>query len=218
MIFRKNIAHLKSLKHVLKGEEWLQEQWSFLDQVGLSEFYGCEIDLVPILEQIPSDAEDIDIQCFLQHTLVENLHDQLENGGNSILLDIDKMKQTPASILIPRIVELRKKELNDTKIQVLGKEIIVYDVFMSEIERILIPDKGKNVLLDNLWLTAYGFRLLSSLGYGHRTDMKGLRKIQAAFEKLDVSPKIERVEHPRETSKNTISSAMRSLILDHVGS
>jgi hypothetical protein len=218
MILRDSIIHLKNLKNSLSAKEWLEKQWNFLEQIGLPEFSGCDIDIIQLLEQIPSDAEDIDIQHFLQHTLVENLHEQLERGGNSILLDIEKLKQSPASVLVPRIVELRKKELEETKIQVVGKEIIVYDVFMRELDRILIPGKDENVLLDSLWLTAHGYQLLSSLGYGRRTDMKGLRKIEQALKKLDVSPSVERVSKPQTIIKKNVSPAMLSLILSRIGS
>jgi len=209
---------LKSLKENLNGDEWLRAQWEFLESLGLDEFSGCDIDILPILEQIPVDAEEIDVQCFLQHTLVESLHERLEMGGNSILLDIDKMKETPASILIPRITELRKKELDEVVIQVVGKELIIYDVFMRELERTVIPDKGETVVLDELWLTAHGYRLLTSLGFGRRTDMKGLRKIQSALQNLDAPPKIEYIIEPKKVSKSNISSALSSLILERAGS
>jgi hypothetical protein len=170
------------------------------------------------LEQIPSDAEDIDIQHYLQHTLVENLHAQLEQGGTSILLDLEKLRRSPAEILIPRILELRRQELEDSTILVTGKEIIVYDVFMRELEHIVVPDKEQNVVLDNLWLTATGYQILSSLGYGRCTDMKGLRKIEQALKKLNISPKVERVRKPETAFKKNISPAMLSLILSRLGS
>ncbi len=190
----------------------------FLESLGLGEFSGCDLDILPIIEQIPLEAEDVDVQSFLQHTLVERLLQQLEDGGNSILLDTSKMEETPAAILVPRINELRKKELEETAIQIVGSELIIYDVFMREVDRVVVPDRGDTVLLDDLWLTAHGYRILSKLGYGRRTDIHGLRKIQHALQKLDTNTTIKRVARPEKLKTSKISNGMQSLILKKVGS
>jgi hypothetical protein len=61
-----------------------------------------------------------------------------------------------------QIMHLRKKEIDEVKIQV---------------------QDGK-VDLRPLWLTAYGFEILSVMGMGLRTDIDGLERIKEKFIEL----------------------------------
>ncbi|MDF1541056.1 MAG: hypothetical protein P1Q69_19320, partial [Candidatus Thorarchaeota archaeon] len=101
-------------------------QWNFLSNIGLDEFYGCDINIVPLIEQIPPQSDVVDIRTFLQHRLVEILLEKIESKESTILLDTKKMKDTPAEVLIPLIDELRKKEIANTTLHLEGKEYLYY--------------------------------------------------------------------------------------------
>ncbi|MGY5851939.1 MAG: hypothetical protein RTU92_00060 [Candidatus Thorarchaeota archaeon] len=209
------ITSVKELLKTASGDEWLRIQWDFLDTVGLSELYGCDFNILPILEQIPPISDYVDVRSFLQHTLVESLLEKLEAGGTSLLLNVDKMKDTPAATLIPKILELRKYELDRTTVSIIGSELVIYDVFMKETDCKVIPDKGNSVLLENLWLTALGYEVLSKLDVGLQTDLKGLKRIQKAINKIGTDLQLERVNSRSVHLKTNMSEAMRALILKH---
>lgn len=207
------LTSLRELKKTASEEEWLRTGWSFLETMGLVEFYGCDIDILPIIEGIPAGSDFVDVQCYLQHRLVEMLLDQLEDGGTTILLDTKKMVGTPAEALIPRIEELRTREISHVPVPMEGREVVVYNLFMEEIGTEIEP-RGRNpVILDSLWLTAHGRRLLSDLGVGLRADLKSLKKIEKAINKL--GGKLDLTVdglNPNSLAINRMSSAMQTLL------
>ncbi|RLI56689.1 MAG: hypothetical protein DRO87_03615 [Candidatus Thorarchaeota archaeon] len=208
-----HISALRELRKTASDEEWLKVGWDFLETMGLGELRGCDIDIMPILEQIPPGSEFVDVQCFLQHTMVEVLLDYLENGGSTALLDVEKLKGTPAEPLIPRILESRRREIENLTIPVVGSEIVIYNLDMEEVAALLKPDRGKPVLLEPLWLTAHGRQILSSLQMGLRTDISGLKRIQKALARLGTRTTPVRVSEPPTGYRTSISEAMQKVLL-----
>ncbi|TFG34646.1 hypothetical protein EU527_02240 [Candidatus Thorarchaeota archaeon] len=190
---------------------WLEVGWDILEGMGLEELSGCDYDILTALEHIPSDSDLIDIQTFLRHTLVETLLEQFESGGTTALLDIERMVGTPADVLIPKILDLRREEMENTVITVVGKEVILYDVFMNMIGTITEPKEP--VILEDLWLTAYGCQVLSAMHLGLKTDLITLSKIKAVLEKMELTLNIEWSERVINKSHVNMSEAMKTLIL-----
>ncbi|MHA1948781.1 MAG: hypothetical protein ACW987_02845 [Candidatus Thorarchaeota archaeon] len=201
------------LHRTVTPEEWLKIGWDFLETMGVGELVGCDIDISTILERIPPGSDFIDVQTFLQHSVVETLLENLESGCSTILLDIDKMDGTPAAVLIPKILELRKKEMEMISIPVLGTELIVYDVYMKEIGVEIIPASGDSVLLRELWLTATGHELLSKFQFGLRTPITEFSQIQNEFKRYGIKYQLRRVSNETSLKPPRISNAMISIIL-----
>jgi hypothetical protein len=206
------------LQRTVTPADWLKIGWDFLETMGVGELFGCDLDIFPILERIPPGSDFVDVQTFLQHAVVETLLEQLDEGSTTILLDIDKMNGTPAAVLIPRIHELRAKEMHNISKPVLGKELIIYDLFMNEIGIEIIPERGDSVLLRDLWLTAVGYEILSKFGFGLHTTMKGLERIQSEFKKTSIKYQLRRVKDESVAAPSNASDAMVSLILSKVKS
>jgi hypothetical protein len=198
--------------------DWLKIGWDFLETMGVGELYGCDLNISPILERIPPGSDFVDVQTFLQHAVVEALLEKLDEGGATILLNTDKMNGTPAAVLIPRIHELRAKEMHNISIPVLGTELVIYDLFMNEIGKEIIPERGESVQLTDLWLTALGHEILSKLGFGLHTTMKGLEIIQSEFKKSSINYHLRRIKEESVAATSNVSDAMVSLILSKVNS
>jgi hypothetical protein len=195
------------------GEGRLESGWRFLEAMGLEEFVGCDLDICDILDHIPSGSDFVDVQCYLQHTLVEALLDNLQSGGTSILLDIHRMKSSPASVLIPLIERQRKEKLSRTQLYVVGREMIQCDVFMKEATRTVITRKRNPVFLENLWLTSAGYQILTDLGMGLCTNMKGLKQIQRLLKKAGIDIAVRVDSDPITNPAAKMSSSLRDLIL-----
>ncbi|MHA1906826.1 MAG: hypothetical protein ACW98Y_06005 [Candidatus Thorarchaeota archaeon] len=196
-----------------KGPERLLHQWQFLEDIGLEEFYGCDLNILPFLEQIPPGSDIVDIRTFLQHGLVEALLDILESGTSTVLLDVEKMKETPAEVLIPKIEDRRREEIASSQVHVKGRIFHHYDVFMNEIDKEVIPSHGNSVNLEDLWFTAIGYQVLIQSGVGVHTDIKGLKKIERALKKHDVSVTVENAEFRKTRNSSLISDALRDIVL-----
>ena len=208
--FTEFLAFAKEVRNSVSDEVWLEVGWDILEGMGLEELYGCDYDILTALENIPEGSDLIDIQSFLRHTLVETLLEQFDSGGTTVLLDIGKMLETPAAVLIPRIVDLRKKEIENLTVSVVGKKLAVFDVYMNEVG---ITTEPKNaVRLDDLWKTAYGFQILLSLGFGLRTDVDGLRKIEIVMDRLGLNLKTKYVPEPIVNPKPEMSYAMDTIL------
>ncbi|MHA2426020.1 MAG: hypothetical protein ACXAEF_14615 [Candidatus Thorarchaeota archaeon] len=195
------------------GPEQLLHQWQFLEDIGLEEFYGCDLNILPFLEQIPSGSDIVDIRSFLQHGLVEALLDILESGTSTVLLDTEKMKETPAEILIPKIEDRRKEEIESSQVHVKGRVLRYYDVFMNEIGKEVIPSEGNSVNLEDLWLTAIGYQVLTQSGVGVHTDIEGLKKIERALKKHDVSVTVDDLDFRKTKNSSLVSEALRDIVL-----
>jgi hypothetical protein len=209
---------LRELYRTVTPADWLKIGWDFLETMGVGELYGCDLDILPIIDRIPPGSDFVDVQTFLQHTVVETLLEKLDEGCTTILLDVDKMDGTPAAVLIPRIHELRAKEMHNISIPVLGAEIIIYDLFMNEIGTDIVPERGDSVLLRDLWLTALGNETLSKLGFGFRTTIKGFERIRREFKKSSIKYHLRRVKEESSIAPSNISDAMVSLILSKIKS
>lgn len=209
--FNEFLAFAKEVRDKVSDDVWLEVGWDILEGMGLEELNGCDYDILEALENIPPESDLVDIQSFLRHTLVETLLEQFESGGTTVFLDIGKMLDTPSAVLIPRIIELRKKEIENTVIPIIGKKLAIYDVFMNEIG--LITEPKNSVQLDDLWMTANGFQVLLLLGLGSRTDLEGLRKIEVVMERIGMSVTTKNVNEPILNPKSRMSDAMHSLLI-----
>ncbi|MHA2116552.1 MAG: hypothetical protein ACXABM_13725 [Candidatus Thorarchaeota archaeon] len=217
MGIQRYLDSLTELQRTVTPEDWLKIGWDFLETMGVGELYGCDLDIAPILERIPPGSDFIDVQTFLQHAVVETLLEKLEDGSSTILLDIDKMDGTPAAVLIPKIVEMRQKEMEKISIPVLGTELIIYDVQMKEIGTEIIPAPGNSVLLRELWLTAIGYEILSKFRFGMRTSVKDFSRVQLEFKNAGIKYQLRRVSDDTILTSPKVSEAMTSLILSRAG-
>lgn len=218
MGIQRYLDSLRELQRTVTPADWLKIGWDFLETMGVGELYGCDLDIFPILNRIPPGSDFVDVQTFLQHAVVETLLEKLDEGCTTILLDIDKMDGTPAAVLIPRIHELRAKEMHNISIPVLGTELIIYDIHMNEIGIEIIPGRGESVLLKELWLTALGHEILSKSNSGPRATLKGFERIQSEFKKSSIKYQLRRVKEGSSLTPSNVSEAMVSLILSQIES
>ncbi|MHA1927597.1 MAG: hypothetical protein ACTSV2_03345 [Candidatus Thorarchaeota archaeon] len=209
--FSEFLIFAREVRERVGDDVWLEVGWDILEGMGLEELYGCDYDILEALESIPPESDLVDIQSFLRHILVETLLEQFEAGGTTVFLDIGKMLETPAAVLIPRIVELRKKEIENTVIPIIGKKLAIYDVYMNEVG--LTTDPIDSVHLDDLWMTAYGSQVLLLLGFGLRTDLDGLRKIEVVMERLGLKLKTKIVTESFVNPKPQMSNTMFALLM-----
>lgn len=209
--FNEFLTFAREVRENVGDDVWLEVGWDILEGMGLDELYGCDYDILEALESIPPESDLVDIQSFLRHTLVETLLEQFESGGTTVFLDIGKMLETPAAVLIPTIVELRKKEIENTVIPIIGKKLAIYDVYMNEVG--MTTDPINSVHLDDLWMTAYGSQVLLLLGLGLRTDLDGLRKIEVVMERLGLNLATKSSTEPIANPRSQMSVTMYSLLL-----
>ena len=125
---------------------------------------------------------------------LELLENQLTNEGPTLFLEVERMKNTRASKLIPQIIELRKEEINNITLQI----------------------KGSRIFLRPLWLTHYGLTILKAMGMGLTTNSEGLAKIKSSFEELDLSIQTKEVKVIQPSYSGHGSSRMQHFVFNYI--
>ena len=108
--------------------------------------------------------------------ICKNLTRLIESGAPTFFIDIDQLSTNSAASMIPMILEKRKQELENA------------------VEYIL----NKYAYLDNLWMTAYGFRVLKALGMKRSTDMRGLQKVRKSLLELGCTLQCKEIKSSKE--------------------
>ncbi len=128
-------------------------------------------------------AQESVVEC-----VVNLLEKQFEIGGPTLFLDIEDLSQSRASKLLPKIHELREREIDEN----------------------FIPVVQGMADLRFLWLTNYGFSILSTMNVKEvRMNLRMLRKIQAAMERIDVTLELKnesKIPEPPAIWTNTSDS------------
>ncbi len=184
------------LDHVTQ-DYWYHVQRGLLIGLGMRELAGFDGDPLKILDTTRDSMDYRSAKRAIYNRTVELLDEQLSKNGPTLFLDIEAMEVTSASKLIPKIVEARVKEIENT----------------------IVFTKGSISLLDSLWLTHYGYKILEALNVGLRHFGVGFEKVKASFTELGFSLKTQEVEslHDVEIESQLITSqSMRRYVINEV--
>ena len=105
----------------------------------------------------------------MREDLIDAFCRQIDRGGTTVGTDVELLKKTSSPELaarIPRIIELRKDEMEWLSANIKDMR------------------KSYNIDLRPIWLTAYGYRILESLGFGLECSQQEFRQILVAFKEI----------------------------------
>ena len=148
----------------------------FLNEFQFNAFDFFSLDLISILETVPKNGDANSKNEYIRHMICKNLMRLIESGTPTVFIDIDHLSTNSAASMIPTILEKRKQELENAIVYILNK----------------------NAYLDNLWMTAYGFRVLKALGMKRITDMRSLQKVRKSLLKLGCTLQCKEIENSEE--------------------
>jgi Leucine-rich repeat (LRR) protein len=166
----------------LEGRHKLAGQRSFLEALGIPEFNGFDGDLIPIIESIDDIEGFSQLIDDLYQIIVERLREQVASKGNTVLLDIERMREGMAAVLITDIAKRRREEIIETTVQISDGEVD----------------------LEPLLLTAYGFAILTKLKMPLEISTWDLEKVQKELSYIELSFKTTRgkiTDYPVTTSE-----------------
>lgn len=137
--------------------------------LGMIEIRGFGISLIEILDSVEEDYDYDEGYRFLYSRIVEVLENELAESRRTHGFDIDRMTETEAARLIPRIAELRRQEIQDLELDP--------------------PDAKDTIHLGPLGDTYYGSIILQELGFGWRVSEADFERIIRAFKELNIELK-----------------------------
>ncbi len=183
---------IKSVIERMSSTQWYGAQRGLLHSLGISEIAGYDGDPRKLLELTESGMSFEEARQAVFDRAVQLLEMQLNVDGPTLFLDLERMKETSASKLIPLIVEQRKHELENSTILV----------------------KGSTVFLRPLWLTHYGYKILLATGMGLTTDLEGLVSLRKSFDELDLELATQKVTVAKDTYEGKASRGMQRHVFD----
>ena len=138
--------------------------------LSMAELTGVHAALDEVLSWISDDAGLDQGLSEVYSKAVLRLLEDLENNRSTQDLDVDAMKHTSAAVLIPRILEIRRAELESTVLRV---------------------NRNGQVDLRELRKTYYGGLLADELKLGWQTDESGLKRLHDSLSAIGLDIVIE---------------------------
>jgi len=178
----------------LTQEQWYSAQRGLLGGLGMMELAGLDDNPKKLLQGTNSSTSLKEAGHIIFDNAVRLLETQLDNDGPTLFLDIDKMRKTRASKLIPKIVERRR----------------------NEVENVVIPSKGSKVFLESLWMTHYGMQILQATNMDLVTNLESFNSIKRSFDELDMNIKTEDVGATQLSDTIKISRGMQNHVLNFI--
>ena len=191
-------AHIKErIETALQGMvslHWYGAQRGLLQGLDISMIAGFDGDPRLLIDSAVKKMSYEEARQEIFDMAVKLIEEQLDNDGPTLFLDVENMRETSASKLIPLIVEKRK----------------------SEVENITLSIKGSKVFLKPLWLTHYGFKILSAHGMGLTTNLEGFESLRKSFDEVDIELTTEKVTEVKTAYEGNTSQSMQKHVLDLV--
>jgi hypothetical protein len=136
-------------------------------------YRGLNSSIVPVLRAGLVESDYANLRAYIRSELTNLLKEQVMQGGPTHFFDINEMQEIPElAVHVPRILELRKKE----------------------IQGVTLMDRDGVIDLRSIIMTAWGFELVHALGLGLETYAEGCDAIQSKLYELDLEVSISRNE------------------------
>jgi hypothetical protein len=185
-------AHMLTMVDLLTDDIWFDGQYELFRTFGFPELAGFDGDLSSLISKIPVSLDYKAVRKKFHDFIIDSLITQFNQNGCTHFFDTNAMSTTKASILIPELLARRMKEMEGITLQI----------------------KKNNINLHPLWLTSYGFKILSTLGMSTSTNMKGFQKVRKSLKRLGFSINLERnIEDTTSVGDMNMSHRMMRFIL-----
>ena len=178
----------------LPKEKWFSCQRGFLQSLGMGELSGYDGNPIRLIDTTESDMSYSEARNAIYDRTLDLLEGQLVDNGPTLFLEVERMKNTRASKLIPQIIELREKEIENTTLQI----------------------KGSRIFLRPLWLTHYGLTILKAMNMGLTTDSEGLNRIQSSLAELDLLVQTKKVKAVQPVSSENGSLRLQRYVFKYI--
>jgi hypothetical protein len=168
-----------------------------LRSLGLESFGFLDGDILKLLRTIPPKTPMESAVKIVKTALIELISHQIDQGGTTIGLDVEGLKEIgEIARRIDKIAELRDAEM---------KKARVLD--------------SHPLYLDPLWLTAYGYSLLRSLGMNEAPERHETDEVKAAFREIGFDLSLEYVDWDtfwEKVKESPVSEELKKYIFDLV--
>ncbi|NHJ15138.1 MAG: leucine-rich repeat domain-containing protein, partial [Candidatus Thorarchaeota archaeon] len=175
------------LKH-LDTKYWYPAQRGLLGGLGMAELAGYDGSPLQIISGAAKCQDFESARDAIYDSVVDLLQNQIAKKGPTHFLDVERMRGTRASKLIPQITDRRSEEMSEAVVQKM--EGTAY--------------------LHSLWLTSYGHNLLSAMHAGLRMRCEDLDLLRNALSTSGFEIRESRVVEPPQLTSSNFSESFLS--------
>jgi hypothetical protein len=181
----------------ISENDWYAVQRGLLIGLGMEELAGFDGNPSKLLDTTDVSMDYVTAKRAIFDRAVELLEEQIKNRGPTLFLEIEAMKETRASKLIAKIAEARKREIDNT----------------------VVLTKGSTSLMNSLWMTHYGYKILEALKVGMKHFGVAIEKVKMSFDELGFSLKTREVSSLANIEIEepvVVSKGMRNFVYNEI--
>ena len=167
----------------------MEKQFHILHVLGMSELTGLDVSLYEAIKAAPVRKGLTDFIDYIYREIVKIMDDQINREGFIAFFNIEKMKESYAAYLIPKILKRRQEEF---------KELCLYQ------------DESGLIDLTPLWVTSFGYNILSALDMGQEIESTNFDEIEKSLKKVNLQVCIS-MEAAKESV--SISEELKEFVL-----
>ncbi len=135
------VDRIKTACYGMPEEKRYWYQRAILEELELYYLTGFDGNLLDYFCSVPTSGSFDTLKQYIRDRIFIDLEEQIKNSGPTIFLQLDKMKETDFSVLIPSILDRKRMEIESTVL--------------------FLQDDGC-VDLQPLWITSYGYKILQA--------------------------------------------------------
>lgn len=91
------------------GTQWYSENLFLVNILEIDEYLGFEGSIFDLLREVRSGTTTSEVAAQVIQQLIPKLITQIQSGGNTAFLDIEKIREDESALLVPIILEKRKE-------------------------------------------------------------------------------------------------------------
>ncbi len=136
------LVNTKRIFELLPERQWFVAQRGFLAGLGYPEIAAFDGNPSCILSSIPDDSTFEESRRDIQDRVIALLKAQVEDGGSTHFLDINRLSITAGMSLVPCIIENRKREMEDLEIISCNGEVDARIFYFTHYGRLILSRLG----------------------------------------------------------------------------
>jgi hypothetical protein len=178
--------YLVKIIEALDQRVWFRAQKGLLEGFQMEELSGFDGDPMLLLEHTDGLTDYANVRDKIYDNAIVLLEEQIDKGGPTLFLDLQKMSDTRASKLVSLISAARAAEILKVAVQVGGNRVNLFP----------------------LWLTYYGSELLRVLRFGLTTDLRGLDLVSRNLGQIGYNLRTQEVDPSSSMRPENVSEGL----------
>jgi len=167
-------------------------QQDIIRAIGFGDLGFIDLDISELLLSIHPESSFEEVHTKLRPILMHHLMESIREGRSTTGLNLELGFSQNAEITISTKQILKTRE--------------------DEMEKVTVGLSGNRVDLRELWLTAYGYEVMTALKMSLETDVNGLKALETVFSNIGFKLKVDESATPGVRMSNALRNVIHWII------